>query len=514
MSISTLVKELKTRYSLGEKIAEIKNELKKYPYLEDRSAPILLCQATEDVFFLHRMLHFIIAYSKIRNTAFSIRWICVGKNFRSRPLKHRFITFLFRNRITDAIWLSPYKRLGGKLAFRYNSMSWSQKKAQVWANKTFSSLKSKEELVDLTLDGIVVGDLVYDTYLRFKPAPTVDLKDPFLLELLEWTFNLTSKIKRYLANHKIAAVVTTYTSYINHGLLVRIAADQYINVFALGVANQIVLGPTKSFPYHVRNFHKYKEFFEGVTNKPEAIEIGEKLISSRLKGQKDVATAYMIHSAYHASESEKKVLQTNGKPKAIIMAHDFYDSPHVYGKMLFPDFYEWVCFLFDSAKNSIYDVYYKPHPNGTADNNKINESLRQANPHITFLEKGTSNLKILEEGIAVAFTVHGTVAHEFAYLGVPVVSAAANPHSAYDFNICPTTREELADYITGRTLPNLKNSDVAEFCYTHNLRYIDNSLTEFPIFSEQDEILHLFDEKKLSIRVSAMIEAIKRCDSI
>lgn len=514
MSLATLVQELKTRYSLDEKLKEVKNELKKYPHREDTQAPILLCQAVEDVFFLHRIIHFIIAYSKMRDTAFSIRWVSVGKNFRSRPLKHRFITFLFRNQIADGIWLSIYKTWGGKLALRYYSKSWQQKKAKAWARDMFYSLKSKEELVNLTLEGITVGDLIYDTYLRFKPAPTVQLTDPLLLELLQWTFDLSSQIKKYLATHNIAAVATTYTSYIHHGLLVRIAAEKNIAVFALGVSNQIVLGPTKTFPYHVRNFHKYKEFFEGVTNKAEAIEIGDKLIRSRLKGQKDVATAYMSQSAYHASGSEKKVLKENGRPRAIIMAHDFYDSPHVYGKMLFPDFYEWVCFLFDSAKNSIYDVYYKPHPNGTTDNNKINESLRQANPHITFLEKDTSNLKILEEGIAVAFTVHGTVAHEFSYLGVPVVSAAANPHSAYDFNICPTTREELADYITGRTLPKLKNSDVAEFCYTHNLRYIDGSLTEFPIFSEQDEILHLFDEKKLSIRVGAMIEAIKRCDSI
>ena len=33
------------------------------------------------------------------------------------------------------------------------------------------------------------------------------------------------------------------------------------------------------------------------------------------------------------------------KNKILIAMHNFYDSPHVFGKMLFPDFFEWLSYL-------------------------------------------------------------------------------------------------------------------------------------------------------------------------
>lgn len=45
-------------------------------------------------------------------------------------------------------------------------------------------LQRQGGLADLRIDGILVGDLVIDSYLRFRPAATVDLADPFLAQLL------------------------------------------------------------------------------------------------------------------------------------------------------------------------------------------------------------------------------------------------------------------------------------------------------------------------------------------
>ena len=55
----------------------------------------------------------------------------------------------------------------------------------------------KDELIKLDYKGIDVGDLIYDTYLRYKPAPTVDIKDKYLFKILISTLFIIDNTKKY-----------------------------------------------------------------------------------------------------------------------------------------------------------------------------------------------------------------------------------------------------------------------------------------------------------------------------
>ena len=92
-----------------------------------------------------------------------------------------------------------------------------------------------------------------------------------------------------------------------------------------------------------------------------------------------------------------------------------------------------------------------------------------------------SNAQLLEEGVAAVFTVHGTIAHEYAYMGIPVVNAGDNLHSSFDFNLHPKTLAEFKDHVVNAN--NLKvtirKEEIEQFCYLHfsdQFRVFDGSI--------------------------------------
>ena len=56
------------------------------------------------------------------------------------------------------------------------------------------------------------------------------------------------------------------------------------------------------------------------------------------------------------------------------MLHTIYDSPHIFGKMLFPDFYEWLKFIVKEVSKNNLECFLKLHPqNNSKEIELINE---------------------------------------------------------------------------------------------------------------------------------------------
>lgn len=513
MKIFQILQLLKNRYIPTWDNLKTRFELLKYPKIHNDAGPLILCLAVEDYSFAHRIIHFMLAYKEFTHTRPQIGWILPRKPLGLKSFSDKIRFNFLDNFITDYMWTSLYKSVGGKVAFRFNDPSPNKEEARNWARNIKSSLKSSDDLVKLHLGTLHLGDLVNDTYLRYKPAPTVDIADPFLEELLIWTWDLYHQVQSYFDRNQVTALLITYTAYIQHGILTRVALERNVPVYSLGAANQLVVKPTKEFPFHKRNFHEYKKYISE-KNMEEVSHEGQLLIENRMSGKIDSATAYMQASAYEPTKMKDSIFGSQKKARALVVGHDFYDSPHIYGDLLFPDFYLWIDFVFSEAQKSSYEFFYKPHPNGLPGNDSINEKLRDKYPHIKFIDKATSNLSIIEEGVDIAFSVYGTVAHEFAYKGIPVVNAGDNPHQIFKFNICAKSKDELAEYVRGNKKPQLDNSDVAEFCYVHSYRYLDGSMSLFTFPRSQTSFSKYFDSKNLTARIESMLSGIRRTNEL
>ena len=71
---------------------------------------------------------------------------------------------------------------------------------------------------------------------------------------------------------------------------------------------------------------------------------------------------YVTRSSLHNNSDNERVLPKNNKIKILITTHDFFDSVHAFGDLIFPDFYEWILFMAKKSKNSKYEWYIKTHP--------------------------------------------------------------------------------------------------------------------------------------------------------
>lgn len=351
-------------------------------------------------------------------------------------------------------WQSPLSRWRGALAGR----------------DLQQRLKRKGGLADLRIDGILVGDLVIDSYLRFRPAATVDLADPFLAHLLTQMLRDVALAQAWFARTQPALYLSSYSTYIEHGVAVRVALAQGIPVRVFG--NLVTFGKRLSIkdPFHATNGGTYRDIAESLADPVPALEQARVLLEGRLGGKIDNATSYMRQSAY-TSSGEPVPAEVSGA--VVVFLHDFFDSPHVYADLVFDDFWQWICCTIQTLTAAGIPFFLKPHPNQIAASVAVLDQLRAKFPTLRLLSTRITNRQLVEAGMMAGVTVYGTVGHELAYLGVPVICCARHPHHAFDF-CC--TAHSVAEYQSllrqAFDLPidrDAMRHQALQFYYAHNL---------------------------------------------
>jgi hypothetical protein len=446
---------------------------------------LVLVQIIEDCSFLQRFIFFLHAWSAKRGEGSKVHWIWPLIPFRkNRSLRSYLLGENLWQRLSRRKWTRFYLALGGQVVF-------SPERSPSAPSDVVSALQEKalvrSGLLALEYKSIALGDLINDTYLRYRHRPTVDLADPFLRELIEWAVRLVDGFEQLFRDVRYDCFVTSYTSYIHHGISARVAMKFNVPVFAVGISNQLLVRVEPEFPFHKRNFHHYKGWFAALPEekKSEALRIGHAALEKRLKGATDTAISYMKRSAYLVDPDFdiQSILPVKSKPTVLVMGHDFFDSPHIYGQVLFPDFYLWLDTVLVELGKWDCEVIVKPHPNGLNGNEEVFREFSRRFPTVHFISPRVSALQLAERGVELVLTVYGTVAHELAYVGLPVLCAGENPHSSFSF--CETVLD-LASYLEKLRQPQLvrrpepRADEIAQFFYVHNFRTLNGETDLFP----------------------------------
>jgi hypothetical protein len=392
----------------------------------------------------------------------------------ARRVSGRIYQFFQSAPILNYKWALFYRAIGVSKSLDYSRAARMDSERIRLRESLLEGCITRRSVMELSIEGVSVGDLVYDTYIRFKPAPTVEPNDFFLKDLVMEAVNIYFLCKDFLDAHPVDQLITSYTSYIYHGILARLCMARGIEVLALGAGNQLLVKPTSAFPFHKRNFLKYKKWADAYPNQDELRLMAGNLIENRILGGRDQITSFMKTSAY--SQVVTPISLDPHKKSAVIMAHDFYDSPHTWGDMLFDDFYEWLDFLLATASETNHDFYVKPHPNALRESGPIYDSFFRKYPKIRKIDPSVSNLSIVRSGFQCAFTLNGTVAHEFSYLGLPTICAGTNPHSAFDFVRTAKSIDEFRSLIF--ELPNweIHQEEILKFLFMHNYCFLKKGI--------------------------------------
>ena len=360
----------------------------------------------------------------------------IGTSASARLLRSRLL-----GRVVSNQWVRANSPLASAVAYRSLAFSdplteWQDARR---ARRLWQEARDRGGDFTLEIEGVPVGDLVIDSYLRFRPAPRFDAADPFVGVIVRQAVRDVREARRYFSRRRPALYLTSYATYVEHGVAARVALQQGVRVMSFGNFTRFGRELTLQDWFHTADTSNYRRDFDALPDPDARLSEAERALQVRLNGGIDAATSYMRSSAYGASG---KAVPADMRGAVVVFLHDFYDSPHIYHDLVFPDFWTWIeCTITTLAEAGI-PFYLKPHPNQVHLSGEALQVLQSRHPGVRLLDSGITNTQLVECGMACGVTVYGTVAHELAYLGVPSIACARHPHHSFDLCRTATTVDE------------------------------------------------------------------------
>ncbi len=368
---------------------------------------------------------------------------------------------LFKKNYFDILKLSIKKFIGYKFFGLYKSFliddfiiafqnNETQKKVKDYLDNDFQKIKSKKDLLFVKINDVLIGDYIYDSYLKENKLPTIsNFNDKKFLDFFKKSLNSFYFWEDYFKKNKVVAVILSHTVYAD-SIIARIASSKNITSYQCNWHNIQKIKKDRINAYI--EFKTFRNDFSQLSNENKEIAIKKtKLeIEKRLNLGIGFDNLNINNPSFSKNFSVKRIIENSNKKKILISSHCFLDAPHSYGPEgdIFEDYYTWLDFLYNFSKETKYDWYIKSHPNQMPYSNVIMKNFLENRKNFRFVSPSVSNLQLIKEGVDCVLTVNGTVGWEFAYFGVPVINASVNnPHISYNFNLHPRNLSEYKKMI-------------------------------------------------------------------
>jgi hypothetical protein len=349
------------------------------------------------------------------------------------------------------------------------SLNYLQKKQQRKIfQKILPTIKTKKQLFQLKVLGVWIGIDIYESYLKHYNQPTVDFEDLRLSNLIKEGIGLTIFWQDYFKKNKVKAVIVSHDCYVHLNILNKVAYQNKISVYLPNIRGIFLVKKPFSIYSHLSY---YPQMFKSLSNKEKktALALGKQQLQERISGQVGAEMPHRTRSAFHSQFIPQRLLKKSNKTKILISTHCFYDNPHAYRPLPFPDFYEWLHFLGQISQQTNYDWYLKPHPDPLPGTLATIKSIVADYPQIKIIPYQSSVYQLAQEGLDFALTIYGSIGHEYPALGIQVINASYNPHIAYNFNWHAKTIKEYRNLLFN--LPKLSKKinlqKIYEFYYLH-----------------------------------------------
>lgn len=339
---------------------------------------------------------------------------------------------------------------------------------ELWEN-----LYTWKDWKNITIYGICFGTTVIRDFLR-ENVPDYDLRSDFMYSFLKRTVDTIVFWYHYINEHDIKTVLLA-DAVCWEGYIRDIAITKGIPTYAVEYTMERAYlnshGRTVSYPY-------YKKMWDQLT--PKEQEYGMKWakvhVNQRIGGKKDDVNAHGLHNFSFSEKCKKeRVLDYDDKIKIIICPHIFEEDSFWCGEQIFDNSYmEWLCHLGELTKKTPnYHWYLKIHPGARRRDVIIMENYLERYPRIKMLPLDVSPIQLKKEGANFALTVCGSIGHEYPAIGIEVINAGKNPHSAFNFTWNPKTKEEYDDLILNldKLTPKNNMKELYQFYSMHYLFY-------------------------------------------
>ena len=401
---------------------------------------------------------------------------CVGYRVFNEDLCEKFFFFKFIENLKFYLGnflkiktFKNYQLFGVSKILKPNILKIHREKAKKFLNNLYKKKNiTNNEICDLKINNIYIGDILYDSVLRSGNLFTIDIYSSLFKNKFIKFLSLFFFWQDYFRLKDVKAVIACHDTYLS-AIPLRIASMSGIKA--------IVVEAERIWQLNKKNLHTHKEnnSYDKIFKKFDK--------SSKQKFINEVKYKYIDDiSNLKKSIAKKNAFKSNQKLKVLISPHSFSDAPHVRGKLLFADFYLWLIFLLNKSKSTNYEWYIKFHPNYKLffDDTyfTVKNIIKNHYKNVKWIDPKTNNKDlIIKKNIDIGLTVHGSIGHELPLYNIPVINASLNnPHVRYDFNLHPKDVKQYEKVIDNlhKVKININKDKVFEYIFMHQM-YFDKT---------------------------------------
>lgn len=454
----------------------------------------VLIQMVTDYYYL-TYYKTIIDDKKFSDYTFVGLWPYSLRTIRKRNILLEFLNQVY-NQVYDFIlfykWRKLYRSIGIIFFEKLNDNLIILKKSEISA---YNNYIKKNKLLDYTIKGLKIGDIIYDTYLRFRAQPTLFLKDNYLIQLIVKSKKIISKLEKLYKRYNIKFFFTSYSSYIHHGLPARFFLKKNIIVYSGEYFSHYNKKLTKTDYYHVPNCDKLFSYRKLILNNNKFLKYSQNELSKRFEGLNDYKLNYMEFNPYRILNLKKKI---ENNFEGVLFLQDFYDSPHDWKNLIFDDYYKWAIFTLNLIRKYRLKIAVKPHPNSwhnSKDSVLLYKRLKKRFSDVIWIDKNLSN-KIIFKNIKYGISATGSILLELAYHKKKAISCGFHPGINFNFTINAKNKFEYK-----RILLNINKIDKPKYSKKDLLVY--NFIYKHYNMDAFDNVARKIKLKEINFRTSA-----------
>ena len=334
------------------------------------------------------------------------------------------------------------------------------------SKKILQKQKNIENFINYEVDGIKIGKIVYEHYIRFTGNPTIrefDFKlNYFLFKALEYNIYAKNLFKK----KDIKYVVLSEKQFIPSGIIFQNALKNKSKIFAR------VGGPSN---VGLRLFENENEFYKSRYNFSEdlvnhvynefldtAVYFSDKILTNRFKNIKD-SNIQDIRGADVAYKKKEKFTKKTlcekfkwdfSKPIVVIFDHHYLDGLYDNDRLFFKDNLEWIASTLEFIKK-VKDVNWlvKSHP---GEPNEIHKSKTNTKKEFKKIIDNLDHVRLFPDNYSAGLlpniasavvTGSGSVGIEYPCYGIPCILANSSHYSGNGFTLEPQNKEEYFKYL-------------------------------------------------------------------
>ena len=322
-----------------------------------------------------------------------------------------------------------------------------------------SGAELRRRVLTLNVNGLQVGDLLYDTYVREMRKVTLLEVDDDLRAFTVLMLNYFALYDKIFRTGDIAATITGHLVYLRFGLLARLSAEYGVDVYALSGGKGMRIQRRRGMAAVSDVITRISpDLVDRVLARDgdEVVRNGRETLSRRMSGTNN-EYKYLNEESYaptrnllNPHELHQRLGLDPERPKALLMLHAFPDATHAAPKLLFDDYYDWFRKTLDIARElPEIDWLIKMHPHQayyTHDPEPLETASSIANEvaHIHLLEEGMNSAS-LPAFVDFLITIDGSAGLEFAGCGIPIILGGRGFVAGLGFSEEPQNIAEYAD---------------------------------------------------------------------